>query len=431
VNCAWIAFEKAVDFVTHRNAVELSEVGSKTRMISEKRLMVLGAGPFQAPAIRKAADLGAYVITVDYLPQNIGHKYGHRFVNCSTADKDAVLRHAKEQRINGICTFSSDVAVPTVAYVSEQLNLPGSTTYVAETMAMKDRFRAFLRGAHLTCPGFISGNDCQKILQDVGSLEPPIIVKPVDTSGSRGITRLNEVVPESLTNAFLKAQSFSRSNTVVVEEYVEGTEVGGDAILIDGRVAFIAITHKHKNGFVITGHSLPTNISAHQQSRVIQHIEEICAALGCRGGPLNFDAIVSSTHVTMLEMSTRNGGNGIAAVIERATGVDVEGAAILMALGVTPTFPERADVRRGTGSFVFGSPIAGRLGRICTQDKLRDHVPEIFDLHYAKELGDRIEPFEHNGNLIGFVLFDCLDAADYQRITETISDRLDIAILPD
>jgi biotin carboxylase len=213
-----------------------------------------------------------------------------------------------------------------------------------------------------------------------------------------------------------------------VEEFVSGTEVGGDAIIIDCRVAFIAITHKHLRGFVVTGHSLPTNIPAEAQSRVIQHIEAVCTALGYRHGALNFDAISSENSVTILEMSPRNGGNGLPAVIDRATGVDVEEAAIRLALGEIPDFPYHVGVKRSAGSFVFGSQAGGKLRRIRSPEELQRQVPEVFDVHYVCRPGDTVAPFEHNGNLIGYVLFDCLDAVDYERMTEKISDSLDISV---
>ncbi|MBK8401745.1 MAG: ATP-grasp domain-containing protein [Propionivibrio sp.] len=393
-----------------------------------KRLMILGAGPFQVPAIRKAAALGCHVITVDYLPDNVGHPYGHQFVNLSTVDRESILATARDLRVDGICTFSSDVAISSVAYVCENLGLPGASPAVAETMATKHCFRAFLQKAQLACPQYVSGDTLESIGAGLYRLKLPIVFKPVDTSGSRGITRLDRLDAESIESAFLRAQSFSRSNTVCVEEFIAGTEVGGDAILVDGRVAFIAITHKHMRGFVVAGHSLPTDIAAQDALRVVEHIEAVCSALGYVSGPLNFDVIVSADTVIILEMSARNGGNGIPEVIERATGVDVELAAIQLALGLTPSLPDRVEIKHGAGSFVFGNSTGGRLERICSGEDMQRLVPEVFHVHFSKRPGDRIEPFEHNGNLIGFALFDCKNAAEYERITEKISDALKLEI---
>lgn len=386
--------------------------------------MILGAGPFQAPAIRKATAMGCHVITVDYLPDNVGHPYGHQYVNLSTVDKEEVLKAALDLRIDGICTFSSDVAIPTVAHVCDAMGLRGASSAVAGIMATKHRFRTFLRDAGLTCPDFFSADTVEAVNQELQRMSLPLVVKPVDTSGSRGITRLDRLDVDSVSAAFLKAQSYSRSKTVCFEQFIEGTEVGGDAILVNGRVAFVAITHKHLSGFVVTGHNLPTNISARDQEHVLEHIEAICAALDYRNGPLNFDAMVSANGVTMLEMSARNGGNGIPAVIARATGVDLEEAAICLALGMTPDLPDHCEVKSGAGSFVFGDPTGGRLQRMCTAEDIKRLIPEVFHVYFNKQVGDHVEPFEHNGNFIGFALFDCADAADYESLTEKITDAL-------
>ena len=412
-----------------RPALEMASTPVLERL-SGKRLMILGAGLFQTAAIRKAAELGCYVITVDYIPSNLGHSYGHQYLNCSVTDKESVLRAATDLNIEGICTFSSDVAVPTVAYVSEQLGLPGTSSSVAETMTTKHLFRKFLKDARISCPAFISGDVFASIATEIHHLRPPILFKPVDTSGSRGLTRIDQIGLQSCEAAFLKAQDFARSRTVCVEEFVPGIEVGGDAIVVDGRVVFIAITHKHLNGFVVTGHSLPTNISTHDQARVINHIETICKAMRFDTGPLNFDVIVSENSVTMLEMSPRNGGNGISAVIERATGVDVEQAAILLSLGENPIFPDSSEVNKFVGSFVFGSPKKGILQNFTPADTLMREIPEISDVFYVKKHGDYIESFEHNGNFIGLVLFTTNSATDYDRLCRRIIGALKLVIEP-
>ncbi|WP_263771525.1 ATP-grasp domain-containing protein [Propionivibrio soli] len=396
--------------------------------VANKRLMILGAGPFQLPAIKKAAELGCHVVTVDNVPGNVGHAFAHQTVNVSTVDKDGVLRAARDLRIDGICTFSSDVAIPTVAYVCEHLGLPGARPQAADTMATKSLFRRFLKKNGFQCPDFVSGDSLDDVADRLGNLRPPVVVKPVDASGSRGVTRLDTLEYGEFQTAFHKAQGFSRSHTVCMETFVEGTEVGGDAILVEGRVGFIAITHKHMAGFVVTGHSLPTNIPPDAQARLIAHIEELCSALDYRSGPLNFDAIVSTDKVTMLEMSARNGGNGIPAVIERSTGVDVEKATIFLALGGTPTLPP-STTRRGAGSFVFGSPTGGRLESISSVAELKQSIPEVFLAYITKNIGDRVDSFEHNGNLVGFALFDCVDADDYERLTERIGHVLHLTVV--
>lgn len=395
--------------------------------LAGQRLMVLGAGVFQASGIRKAAAAGCHVITVDNVPGNPGHAFGHEFVNCSTTDRDGVLHAARTRAIDGICTFSSDVAIPAVAHACEQLQLSGPSLHAAQTMAFKHRFRAFARDAGLPHPRFVAGNSLEELLPQLSSLRWPAMVKPVDTSGSRGVARVESPGDPALPGLFERARQFSPSGTVCIEEFVAGTEVGGDAILVDGRIGFGAITQKYLDGVTVTGHRLPAAIGTPLQQAVFRQLESVCAALGYTHGPLNFDAMVDGEAVTVLEMSARNGGNGIASVIARATGVDVEDATIRLALGQAPDLA--AQQQRGAASLVFGSPRAGRIGQLRDEPELRERVPELLDVHFAKRRGDAVAPFEHNGNLVGFAVFDCTDAADYSRIKESIHVALDLAVL--
>ena len=393
-----------------------------------RRILILGAGHFQLPGIRKAAALGYRVITVDYLADNIGHQYSHDSVVCSTVDQNGVLQVAREWDVHGVCTFCSDIAIPSVALVCEQLGLPGVSTEAAAKMSTKNKFRSFQKDAGFPAPKFVSGSSLEAMFPKIQQLRLPVVVKPVDTSGSRGVTRVDEFKPNAIHRAFEVARSFSRTRTVCVEEFVSGIEVGGDAILLDGKIEFIAITHKHMQGFVVSGHSLPTNISENDRQRVIEALQTTCAALGYASGPLNFDAIVAADFVTILEMSPRNGGNGIPAVIERATGVDVEIASLKLAMGEIPTFPVLQRESRGAGSLMFGSSIAGCLLNIRLPDELRFDIPEVFQVYYVYQPGDSVNAFTHNGNMLGFVLFDCSSSSEYDRISHAVLNALNIEV---
>lgn len=390
--------------------------------------MILGAGPFQVPAIRKAVALGCHVITVDYLPDNIGHQYSHEYVNCSTIDRDGVLQAAIQKKIDGICTFGSDVAVPSVAHVCEQLGLPGAGVAAAETMAYKHLFRAFLKQNRLPCPEFVVASSVEEVWANVERLKFPIMIKPVDTSGSRGVSRVVFNDTTSIDNLFASAQSFSHSRTVCLEEFVDGIEVGGDGFLRNGRFCFLAITQKYLNGFVVTGHRIPTNISTFDQERVRHAIEGCCRALGYVDGPLNFDVVVASDQIVILEMSVRNGGNGIPAVISRATGVDVEILTIQYAIGACAESTRHVTIH-GAGSWIFGAEVSGMLKRIRCFEDILPEVPELFDLFIAVPPYGNVQPLTHNGNLVGYALFNCKSAAAYSETVEKIRQCLHMEVV--
>ena len=392
--------------------------------------MILGAGLFQLPAIRKAVDLGHYVITVDYLPENVGHKASHCYVNCSTTDRERVARAARDFGVDGVLTFGSDVAVPTVGYVCEQLDLPGVSLTAAETMTQKHLFRAFLQEHGLPHPKFVISKSAAGLREILEDLRFPVIFKPVDASGSRGLTKLDIPNESEIVAAFDYAKGFSRSGVVCVEEFVDGTDVSGDGVLCNGSFSFIAITHKYLSDLIVTGHSMPANISNEAQARVIDALEKCCRALGYTDGPLNFDVMVSPEQIIIIEMSARNGGNGIPSVIARATGIDVEVASLRLALGEEPRMQLDSLAKGGAGSWIFGNAAGGLLGDLRGLEAICTDVPEVFDLYLAVQPGSPVKPFDHNGNLIGCALFDCKSSKHYEDITRRISHALQIRIDP-
>lgn len=395
--------------------------------MSPKKILILGAGPFQLPAIEKAIAMGLHVITMDYKPDNVGHHIAHQTVNCSTTNREGALQAAHALDIDGVCTFSSDVAIPTVAFICEKRRLPGPSLKAAETMARKHRFRRFLQDENLPHPRFVTGDAFEDVVEAMADLTPPLMVKPVDTSGSRGVSRLDFFEPQMAQQAFSIARSYSPSDTVCVEEFLEGREVGGDGMLQDGRFAFLSITHKYLDGFVVTGHRLPNSLSSEEEAKVRQCLEKACGALGYTNGPLNFDVMLGPEKTTILEMSARNGGNGIPAVIERSTGVDVEKATLLMALGEKPLLEKRPE-QRGAGSSVFGVQKEAIFRGGASLKKVQGQLPELFALHYALKPGERVQPFIHNGNMLGYGLFDCEDDSDYNRICRDLVQALDLRL---
>jgi len=394
----------------------------------QKKILILGAGIFQLPGIRKAVDLGYHVITLDYLPDNIGHKFSHKSFNCSTTDKGGVLQIAEKLSVDGICTFSSDVASPTVGYVCDKLGLPGISYKIANIMTNKHLFRSFMRDSNLFFSKFVFGKDLKKLESKIRELVFPILFKPDDSSGSRGITKLNTFNSHAAHGAFKKAQKFSHSGIVCVEEFIDGIEIGGDGFLIDGHFTFVAITQKYLDGFVVTGHRLPGSISEIDKRRVILALEECCHTMGYLNGPLNFDVFVEKNHITIIEISARNGGNGIPSIIEHTFGVDVEAATLKYALGEKLDFSENKELLHGSASFVFGSQKSGVLKNITDLTHLSEKIPKVYDLQLAKIPGDFVETFDHNGNLIGYVLFDCKNNEEYLKIINRVKQELNLVI---
>lgn len=397
----------------------------------QSKIMILGAGPGQMPLIRTAVELGFYVITVDNLPDNVGHKLANWSVNCSTVDLACVLAAAAELQIDGIATFASDVATQSVGYVANQLGLAGCSLLVAQTMSNKAKFRAFQRqhAGVLNSPGFASGDSMPAIADDVVVLTPPLLFKPVDTSGSRGIVRVDSEDWEQYQSAFDYAQSFSRSKVVCVEEYIEGEDVSGDGFMVDGKLSAV-ITHKRKRQFVPIGHSLPTHLSPEDQERVLAEVAAHCHALGYHDGPLDFDVRVAPGRVVVLEMSPRLGGNGIPMIIHRATGVDLMAATLRFAIGQRVELPAQLAITRSCGSWIFGSTSAGQIVSVADKPTMQAAVPEVFEYVVHCQIGDMVPSFVHSGNSLGYVLFDNPPGCNYSEMIERVERTLQLVVTP-
>lgn len=225
-----------------------------------KRVLMLGGSHFQVPSIITAKQMGCYVITCDYLPNNPGHKFADEYYNVSTTEKEKVLDLAKKLNIDGIVCYASDPSAPTAAYVAEKLGLPGNPYRSVEILANKDLYREFLSNNGFRVPrakGFSSLSEAEK---DFDNFTAPVMVKPVDSCGSKGVSKVFHKA--ELANAIEAALSYSRCHRFILEEYVEksGYQVAGDGFSVDGKLVFRCFANEHfslegTNPFVPIGES--------------------------------------------------------------------------------------------------------------------------------------------------------------------------------
>ena len=157
-----------------------------------KRVLMLGGSIYQTYAIKEAVKMGHYVITCDYLPDNPGHKFAHEYYNVSTTDKEAVLDLAKKLKVDGIVAYASDPAAPTAAYVCEKLGLPTSPYKSVEILSKKHLFRQYLTEHGFNVPKAKSYKTYEEAKKNIDTFHLPVMVKPVDSSGSKGINKMTD-----------------------------------------------------------------------------------------------------------------------------------------------------------------------------------------------------------------------------------------------
>lgn len=393
------------------------------------KLMILGAGINQLPLIKKAAAAGVFVITVDNQPENIGHQYAHRCLNCSTTDFEGVLAAAERYDIDGIVTVASDVAVAAIGYVNDRMGLKGVSFKSAVDMTNKGLFRLLQKKHHLNSSSHVTGCNFDELEPSLSPLRPPLVFKPVDSSGSRGITIVDGTDFDKFRKAFAYARQFSNSRHVCIEEYVNGIDVSGDGFMVNGRLIAL-VTQKHTRGFVPVGHTIPTNLPDRDVKRVLDEVKANCLAFDYLNGPLDFDVRLSAERVTVIEMSPRLGGNGIPMLIEYAAGVDVLTTSIQYALGREITIPASLHVGRRCSSWIFGSETGGTLINIAPAEVVRRFIPQIFAYQVNAKNGGTVSPFVNSGDSLGYVLFSHADGTPYQTMIAQIEKKMNLTIHP-
>lgn len=381
-----------------------------------KKILLLGGSAQQVVAIESAKRLGYYTVLCDYLPDNPGQYHADVFYQVSTTDKEAVLKVAVNEKIDGILAYASDPAAPTAAYVAEKLGLPGNPYKSVEILCNKDLFRKFLAEHDFCTPkakGYGSIADAEDELKS-GLFSFPVIVKPVDSSGSKGVSRINSI--DEVKEKLEYAMSFSRSKRIIIEEWVEkyGYQIAGDGLSIDGKLVFRYFANDHfdpkcVNPFVPISASFPYNMPEDVQTKIHDTIQRLLTELGMRTCTYNFDMRIDKDYnVYLMEVAPRDGGNYIPDVIRYATGVDLVECSVKAAMGDPIELPADHDPKGFWAYYAVHSYEDGVLDEV----KVRDDVkPMIIENHLIKHPGDHIEAFRGANSTLGcFVMkFDSMD----------------------
>ena len=304
-----------------------------------KKIMLLGGIHYLLPVIKAAHEQGYYVITADNVPDNVAHKYSDEFCNVSIVDKDAVLAEAKKRNIDGIISFGVDPGVMSAAYVQEQLHLPQMGPYKSvRILQNKDLFRAFLRDNGFNVPQARGYASMEEALSDTDWLHWPMIVKPTDSAGSKGVTRVDSI--ENYQSALTEAFSKSISGHVIVEEFIDkvGCSSDTDSFLLDGKLVFVSFNAQRfdidaANPFTPAAYSWPSTFPEHE-AYLTSELRRLMTLLQMQTSVFNIETRVASNGKPyIMECTPRGGGNRLCEMLRYATGVDMITAQVRAAVG--------------------------------------------------------------------------------------------------
>lgn len=380
-----------------------------------KKLMILGGSGYILPVIKTAQKLGCYVITCDYLPDNIAHKYSDEYCNVSVLDKEAVLKEAQRLKINGILSFACDPGVVTAAYVAEKMDIPFQGSYKAVSILQdKGLFRKFLAEHDFNCPHAKRYTDIESPFSDIEFFQWPVIVKPVDSAGSKGVTRVDS--PDKLKEAIEIAVSNSHSHTFIIEDFLtfEGYHSSTDVFTVDGEIKFISFSDQlfdqdADNPYTPTQIIWPSTMKKEYQDYLSSEIQRLMSLLKMRTGLYNIESCVGSDgRPYIMEVSPRGGGCRIAEIQKLAFGVNLIEAEVRGALGYSLREIRQTECDGCWCEMVIhaGFGESGILRRFIIDPEIEKKYVETVEL--AVKPGDVIHPFTGANMSLGdmFLRFD-------------------------
>jgi biotin carboxylase len=370
-------------------------------MTSGKTLLIVSGGIEAADAARRAKEMGHTVVVSDRDPQAPGFAFADSCLIADVYGPDETAAAAerynrKIRRIDGVICVAADAPV-TAARVAERLRLPGLPVHVAELACDKLAMKKCFRSAGVAVPWFAEISTPQELQRIAIERGRDLVVKPVDSRGSRGVQRIAQV--EDLSKAFLLARSHSPSERVMVEQYLEGPQVSTESIVLDGICHTPGFSdrnyeylEKYAPFFVENGGDLPSHLPPDIQDKVRALVGRAAAALGVTSGTVKGDIVVHKGEPYVIELAARlSGGFFCTREIPLNTGVDFIGAAIRLALGEAVTGEELTPRQQQAVVQRYAFPAPGKVVSVEGAEDARK-LAGIAEVVVTAKAGDVIPP---------------------------------------
>jgi biotin carboxylase len=377
-----------------------------------KKILLLGGSKQQISAILMAKNLGYYTVLVDYLIDNPGQEYADKFYCESTTNIEKVLEISINENIDGILSYASDPAAPTAAYVAEKMSLPTNPYNSIEILANKGKFRNFLKQKGFNYPKALVANNYNEISKNIKNLNFPLIVKPTDSSGSKGVTKVNDL--KDLNASFDYAMTFSRNKSIIIEEFIKKDHdflVGGDIFVLNGEVVFWGLLNCHRSNVVTPlipiGKSFPLLIEKYKVDLIKSFINKLVRELKIEFGAFNVEVIVDKNNeVYLIELGPRNGGNYIPNFLNLIFGIDTIKLSIMCCMGekVDVSVPKKND--KFYFSFNIHSHYDGILKNIFIDERVIKNIVYRFP---SIKSGEKVYTFNGSNKVIEIIFMEFND----------------------
>lgn len=394
--------------------------------------MILGGIKYQVPVIQTAHELGYYVITGDFLPDNIAHKYSDEYCNVSIIDKEAVLNAAQKLKIDGIMSFACDPGVTTAAYVAEKMGLPSVGSYESVCILQnKGKFRKFLTDNGFNVPMAKQYKRKEDALHDIDLFHWPVIVKPTDSAGSKGVTKVTDV--KQLPAAIDYALSKSFSKEFIIEDFLEkiGCSSDTDCFSTNGKLVLADFNAQRfdlnaDNPYVPAAYTWPTTISKQHEEELRSELQRLMSLLNLKTSIYNVETrecVDGKAYI--MECTPRGGGNRLAEMIRYATGVDMIKAAVLGAVGENVPDISQKPYDGYWAILILHADKIGIFDHLWINEDIRDNVVET-DL-WIKD-GDPVNGFTGSNDTIGTMVLRFDSQEMMENVFQNVSNYVKLIL---
>ena len=371
---------------------------------NKPKMLIAGGGYADIPLIHAAQSLGYHVITSGNRASDLGHRESDQYCPGDFSDPEAMLRIAREQKIVAICACCNDFSALSAAYVAEQMGLPGHDPFeTALIIHHKDRYREFAEANGIPTPKAFGYSDFDSALGVLDKLDFPVIIKPVDLTGGKGITRVDSFsgYPSALERAF----AVSKSKRIVVEEFMTGTRHGFSAFIRQGKVVFYFADneHYHISPYLVSAASTPTLAPKQAIDNLIAQAERISELLSLKDGIFHVQFILCNDQPYIIEICRRAPGDLYVKLVQHATGVDYPRWIVGAAAGLEIRDLKQEDVIDCYVRHCIMGHSAGLLRGVNIEPTIEN---KIIDRMVWWNTGDQVvDPAVHKFGIV-FVKFD-------------------------
>lgn len=384
-----------------------------------KKIMIVGGGYYQLPLIQKSVELGYNTIVVGIAGNYPGYKYATKWVDVDTFDKEAVLKVAQEEQIDGIVLCGSDACMPTIGFVCDKMNLLGpseqATINASNKAVMKSRFNE----CGVRTAAYKKITSVEEALSFADEHAYPVVLKVVDASGSRGIAIVKS--KEDLLKAYDEVTNITKLPYIIIEEFVAGEEFGAQAFVRNGKLTFV-MPHGdlvfHSATDVPIGHYAPYEKEEEVLSDVTEQLQLCVQALKIDNTAINADFILSNGKVYVLEIGARAGATCLPELVTNYYGINYYEYLLRQCVGDDTEFT----YSEKTSSWVETL--------VCTKTGIVESVSigelpkEVVSLEVYPQKGDEVHAFRNAFDRIGTLVLRGSSVPCLRQISQGIVDEL-------